>query len=112
MLNEHMLIWFNKTHYLLDEFPQYIILQMYRQSLLIWILFSFLRPPSARYFLHAFSQFRWGVFQEYAEEGESEFYISFKSAYPEAIRCVYGIKGLIQINNSSPVEPCYPSMFL
>ncbi|XP_053377120.1 calcium-activated chloride channel regulator 1-like [Mercenaria mercenaria] len=50
----------------------------------------------AKFFIHAFAQFRWGVFQEYAEEGENVFYMSPSTGQPEAIRCTFGIRGLIQ----------------
>ncbi|WAR25124.1 CLCA1-like protein [Mya arenaria] len=65
------------------------------------------RNNSAKYFVHAFAQFRWGVFQEYSEEGEEVFYISFNSGYPEAIKCVYYLRGLIERNNAAVTTPCY-----
>ncbi|XP_052780593.1 calcium-activated chloride channel regulator 1-like [Mya arenaria] len=67
------------------------------------------RNDSAKYFVHAFAQFRWGVFQEYSEEGEEVFYISFNSGYPEAIKCIYGLRGLIERNDTAITTPCYPA---
>jgi len=64
---------------------------------------------AAKYLVHAFAQFRWGVYQEYAEEGEPEFYISFNSGVPEAIKCVYSLRGLVQHNDTTVVTPCYAS---
>lgn len=62
-----------------------------------------------KYFVHAFAQFRWGVFQEYAEEGESEFYLSAYSGRPEAIRCTFMIRGLVQKNDSTHTICYLPS---
>ncbi|XP_060596290.1 calcium-activated chloride channel regulator 4-like isoform X1 [Ruditapes philippinarum] len=54
----------------------------------------------AKFFVHAFAQFRWGVFQEYAEEGENVFYMSPSVGQPEAIRCTIMIRGLVQKNDA------------
>ncbi|XP_060596289.1 calcium-activated chloride channel regulator 1-like isoform X2 [Ruditapes philippinarum] len=63
----------------------------------------------AKYFIHAFAQFRWGVFQEYPEEGESEFYISVTNGRPEAIRCTIQLRGLVQKNDSAHTICYLPS---
>ncbi|XP_052284619.1 calcium-activated chloride channel regulator 1-like isoform X2 [Dreissena polymorpha] len=86
-----------------------------RQGVHVLITKDFLTNPtidpytnnSAKYLVHAFAQFRWGVFQEYAEEGEEVFYVSFNSGIPEAIKCIYFIRGLIERNDTSSTTPCY-----
>ncbi|KAL3851882.1 hypothetical protein ACJMK2_015581 [Sinanodonta woodiana] len=59
-----------------------------------------------KFFVHAWAEFRWGVFQEYGEEGELPFYFSIKYGRPEAIRCPFSLKGLISTKNNTI---CYPN---
>ena len=66
---------------------------------------------SAKFFVHAFAQFRWGVFQEYAEEGENVFYMSPSAGQPEAIRCTFLIRGLVQKNDAAHTI-CYSRTFI
>ncbi|KAL3851881.1 hypothetical protein ACJMK2_015580 [Sinanodonta woodiana] len=54
-----------------------------------------------KYFIHAWAQFRWGVFQEYGEPGESPFYFSVKYGRPEAIRCVFFMRGMVSMKNGT-----------
>ncbi|KAK3581283.1 hypothetical protein CHS0354_033016 [Potamilus streckersoni] len=54
-----------------------------------------------KFFVHAWAEFRWGVFQEYGEEGELPFYFSIKSSRPEAIRCSFHLRGLISTKNNT-----------
>ena len=76
------------------------------------IIFNHVLAISAKFFVHAFAQFRWGVFQEYAEEGEHEFYMSPSTGRPEAIRCTIMLRGLVQKNDSTHTI-CYLSkMFI
>ena len=63
---------------------------------------------SAKYFIHAFAQFRWGVFQEYSEDGESEFYFSPYYGRPDAIKCNQNLKGLIVRSDLPGLVICYP----
>ncbi|KAL4226206.1 hypothetical protein ACF0H5_014192 [Mactra antiquata] len=60
----------------------------------------------AKYLVHSFAQFRWGVFQEYPEEGEPLFYMSAYTGRPEAIRCTIMIRGLVQKNDTAQTI-CY-----
>ena len=63
----------------------------------------------AKYFVHAFAQFRWGVFQEYAEAGETEFYFSISEGRADAIKCSLGMRGLFARSDTSTFTICYPT---
>ncbi|KAK3581281.1 hypothetical protein CHS0354_033014 [Potamilus streckersoni] len=64
-----------------------------------------LRPLHQKFFIHAWAQFRWGVFHEYGEPGENPFYFSVKYGRPEAIRCVFYMRGLVSMKNGSICLP-------
>ncbi|KAK7003556.1 calcium-activated chloride channel regulator 2 [Biomphalaria glabrata] len=62
--------------------------------------------PSSRVFVHEWAHFRWGVFDEFPQEGEEQFYFSPSTMQLEAVRCNLHIAGeLIRLNNGSDV-PC------
>ena len=58
--------------------------------------------------MHAFAQFRWGVFQEYAETGEVQFYFSIKEGRADAIKCTLGMRGLFVRKDTVNFTICYP----
>lgn len=49
----------------------------------------------ARVLVHEWATFRWGVFNEYGQKGELQFYYSPSTGQLEGVRCTEGIAGLI-----------------
>ncbi|KAK3787610.1 hypothetical protein RRG08_034313 [Elysia crispata] len=62
-------------------------------------IFTDIFNPRSRYqgrmFVHEWAKFRWGVFEEFAREGEQQFYFSPTTANLEAVRCNIHMVGRI-----------------
>ncbi|KAL8558268.1 hypothetical protein ACOMHN_053653 [Nucella lapillus] len=61
-------------------------------------LMSSVGPPE-KVLVHEWAHFRWGVFDEYALEGEPQFYFSPKTGNLEGVRCTELIQGILHRKN-------------
>lgn len=63
-----------------------------------------------KFIVHEWGTFRWGVFNEYPDDGENQFYFSTVFGRPDPVRCSVGLLGRIMArypNHTTAV--CNPS---
>ena len=81
--------------------------QMVRLLCYLQNVFQTLPICTEKILVHEWAHFRWGVFDEYALEGEPQFYYSPSSGQLEGVRCTELIRGILRRTDPVTGHPAY-----